>query len=719
MTPEESDNKRDNEKLLIQLKGFLRASDKVQEPRGKLYDEWEDFQRGNHWGAKIGTDHPSIPLTWYIWDSQVAKVCDRPVKLAVVPQEACDFPLYLKDEAGEDVIDPATGQPAPDMEHPFRKMAEENRAVMGDSLSDSELYAKFMNALLQREWETNRIPSKLYQAASMAAWFSECWPIVGRDDLLSLRGESPIFVDIGHPKRMIKDPDASGQHDDRFRGYKIPRTRGYIRQRWGDEKADDLNGSDTIDGEQRFDNVAPDSEKATVETECWYVRDDSLEKHQADPLVPIDEEDDSTYYELPLYSRGWFKVITAQNEIMEGPVDAGRVPMFWFPWHPVPGKLDALGIMDLYRTMNFQIDQSMYYALENARTTGQNSFFVNEAAFVGKQDQLTNLPGKYVSASEGNMPQNVLAVQGLDVSQSHYQNVNLNRELMEAMSGSQDLKVNSNLPRDASGEFLKEMKAGIASRLAIVRDEQLLRVAKEMARVILDLLLDDDEPITVRLPGVGAPKYVTIIPSALKLDDEEFESKYDIVADGSAAEPHSAMERDQYYDGIIRGLQEMAPPLAELRINLADWSRKDEIRTAMQQFWEFQKEQAQQAQEAAAQAPNEAMIKAQASAAGQNAKDFSQGMQDLSRSMSDIGNRVLALDILLAAVPITIAIAQGQNPDLTGIQDIRNQFLAMTNQPVRGDVVVADDSAPIENSDPQTPVNPGGDIAEDFTEVRQ
>jgi hypothetical protein len=695
LTLEDSDKKHDTDRINSMLKGYKRASDHIRDPRNKLFDEWEEFQRGNHWGKnQVAGDYPSIPLTWYIWDSQVAKVCDRPVKLAVVPQEACEFPLYMKDEVtGETLVD-ELGEPIPDMDHPFRQAVEENRANLPEEISDNEIHAQFLNALLQREWEVGRLPSKLYQSASMAAWFSECWPIVGRDDFLLFKGESPIFVDLIHPKRAIKDPDATGPHDMRFFGYETPRTRGYIRQRWGDEVAENLKPG-TLENEKFEEGIAPDDDRAEVMLECWFVRDDSLDKHPVDPTVEIDEKDDTTFYELPKYTRGWFKVLRCQDKILEGPTDAGRFPASWFPWWPMPGKLEANGIMDLFRTMNFTVDQSMFYALENARTTGQNTFFYDEAAFAGKEDLLSNLPGKLVPApaANGNVQNAIVAVQGLDVSQSHYQNINLNRELMEAMSGSQDLKVNQNLPRDASGEFMKELKAGIASRLAIVRDEQLLRVAKEIARVMLDLLLDDDEPVTVRLPGSGEPKYITIVPSALKFDDQDFEAKFDIVADGSTAEPHNPIERDQYYDNIIRQLMAMPPPLAELRINLADWSRKDEIRAKLAEYWKFQQAQA----EAAAQQPNEAMIKAQAAAAGQVAKDFSQGIQDLAAGIRET-DPVLALDTLMAAIPVAMAIAQGQQPDLGDFALIRQKFeskmaaLPMVSQPA--------DLVP--NSDPQT-----------------
>lgn len=677
MTPQESDKKHQRDEINRQLKIYKSAACKVRDPREKLYEEWEQFQRGYHWGKDTAGDHPSIPLTWYIWDSQVAKVCDRPVKLAVVPQEACNFPLYETDAMGEPVIDALTGQPVPDESHPFRQMVAENREALGEGLSDNEIHAKFLNALLQREWEVNKLPSKLYQAAAMSGWYSESFPVIGRDDYLILRGESPIFCDIVHPKRVLKDPDATGPHDMRFFGYEVPRTRGYIRQRWGDKVADEIKSTSTASLTGRLDDAIPqDDDLSEVLLECWFVRDESLEKHPIDPTVPVDEEDPDTYYELPKYSRGWYKVLRAHDMILEGPVDIGRLPMSWFPWWPIPGRMEALGVMDLFRTMNFQVDQSMYYALENARTTGQNFYFYDEAAFVGKEDLLTNLPGKAVPApaANGNVQNSMLAVQGIDVSQSHYQNINLNRELMEAMSGSQDLKVNQNLPRDASGEFMKELKAGIQSRLAIIRDEQLLRVAKELARVMLDLLLEDDEPVTVRLPGIGEPKYVTITPSALKFDDQDFEAKFDIVADGSASEPHNPIERDQYYDNIIKQLMEMPPPLAELRINLADWSRKDEIRAALQQFWQMQAQQAEQQAQMAAQAPNEAMIKAQAQAAGQVAKDFSQGIQNLADGMTDAGEKVLALDTLIAAIPVSLAIAQGQQPDLTPLLEIRAEF---------------------------------------------
>jgi hypothetical protein len=693
LSVEESQNSYETTQINKMLQGYKAASDKVRELRNKLFDEWEEFQRNYHWGTSIASDHPSIPLTWYIWDSQVAKVCDRPVKLAVVPQEACNFPLYQTDDNGDPLVDPTTEQPLPDLDHPFRKMVEGNKEKLEPGLSDNEIHARFMNALLQREWEAGRLPSKLYQAAAMSAWYSECWPVVGRDDYLILRGESPIFVDLIHPKRIIKDHDATGTHDMRFIGYEVPRTRAYIRQRWGDKIAEELKPSSTV-LDKIDDGVAPDDDRSEVMIECWFVRDDSMEKYPIDPDGEIIEDDETTYYELPKYAKGWFKVLRCQDKILEGPVDAGRLPLSWFPWWPNPGKLEANGIMDNFRSMNFQVDQSMYYALENAKTTGQNYYFYDAATFMGKDDLLTNLPGKAIpgNANNGQMQNAVIPVQGLDVSQSHYQNINLNRELMEAMSGSQDLKVNQNLPRDASGEFMKELKAGINSRLAIVRDEQLVRVAKEIARVMLDYLLEDDEPITVRLPGSGEPKYVEITPSALKFDDYDFEAKFDIVSDGSASEPHNPIERDQYYSRIVAELQATPRPLAELRIDLADWSRKDEIRNKLAEFWAMQEEQAR----LAAQQPNEAMIKAQAAAAGQVAKDFSQGIQDLAAGIRQT-DPVLALDTLMAAIPVAMAIAQGQKPDLQDFVAIRQQFEArMARLPVPQPTDL------VKNSDPQT-----------------
>jgi hypothetical protein len=701
---------RERDVLNTQLRRYKSASDEIRDPRAKLYEEWEEFQRGHHWGKDVGSDHPSIPLTWYIWDSQVAKVCDRPVKMSVVSQESCDFPIYKLDEFGNPVIDPATGDFLPDQSHPFLQMVAANQEVLGSSeLTHNEIYAKFLNALLQRTWEANQVPSRFYQAAAMSAWYSECWLLVGRDDMLALRGESPIFIDLIHPKRIIKDPEASGVQDARFLGYEVPRTLGYIRQRFGDEKADAIQPALT-EGE-RDSGISHGDDRAQVMLECWFVRDDSMEKHLSDPILPVDAEDPMTYYELPKYTNGWFKVLRCQNKILSGPDDAGRLPLAWFPWGPIPGRLESIGVMDNYRSMNFQIDQSMYYALENARTTGQNWGVYDEAAFQGREDELSNLPGKLLGMTDasGNVQNKFVMQQGLDVAPSHYQNISINRELMEAMSGSQDLKVNSNLPRDASGEFMKELKAGIASRLAIIRDEHMLPAAKHIVRVMLDLLLDDDEPVTVRLPGIGEPKYIQITPSALNLSDDDFEAKFDLVADGSIAEPHNPIERDQYYDGILRSLMDLPQPIAELRINLADWSRKEEIRSTMQAFW--QQQEAQAAQSAEQMSPE--MLKAKAQAAGQVAKDFSQGMQNLADGIADAGERALAIDTLIAAIPISVAISQGQEPDLTPLDAIRArfnermEFLAMAK--AQADRIAAENAAQLQyGSDPQAPPMMGG-----------
>ena len=629
-----------NEKLNDQLKGYASLAEPDRKERSDLYEKFEKFLTKTHWPGGE-TDRPSIPLCWYIADAQRSKVMDRPVTLKIVPEEECDYPL--QNEAGE----------LSESVQRFKALIDANAQQLGidpanpaTRKTDNEYYAMLANALLQRELDQVKLSDKLFDACGVAAWYSQTWISVWRDEQRTLRGEHANGLDIIHPKRVLKDPHATCYDDNRFTCYEVDRTKSEMKARFG-KIADELKpGLDS--GKQ---DVKADDSRALITLECWLVKDEGVEGTEEDEEIP----------EVPKYAYGWKIVYRAQDKILEAPKDAGRFPLAWLPWYAIPGKMDALGVMDLFRTQNFQIDQSMHYALENAKTTGQNYYFVDKAAFQGKENQLSNIPGKFVDLDTpmgGTTAQSIVAVQGLDVSGSHYLNIDKHRELMDTVSGAQDLKVGESLPRDASGEFMKEVKGESAMRLAQIRDHQVVRVAKEIARVLLELAMEQTTPITLKLDDEQGQQ-ITFVPADLKLEDAEIEAKIDIVADGSANEPHNPIDRDNYINKIITELMALPPPLAKLRINLAEWSRKDEIRKAMEEFWASQ-----------TGTPNPEEAKAN----GQIAKDFSQGIQNLSDGLVTAGQLGLAVDALLAGLPITLNLAKGQPVDLSGIIELRAQL---------------------------------------------
>jgi hypothetical protein len=662
--------KQEKSQLQARLRGYREAGKSDRDARNTRLNYFEDFLTGKHWKGEDTAAKPAIPLTFYICDAQTAKVMDRPVKLSVSPQENSAFPLYQKDEQGQVMAD-AMGQPIPDDAHPFRQMVQSNAQAVSTlndgQATDNEIYAMFMNALLQKEMEATDLNQKFYAAASLASWYSESWLVVSRDESRLARGEHPNIIDVIDPRRVIKDKEATSTEDMRFVAYEVDRTIGYVQKRWGEEETKDIRPGTTDANGTATNGDKNDSAGALVTLEVWIVRDESLQPYE--PTEKNTEETEEEAEQVPRYERGWCLVHMCQGKLLGEPEDIGRMPMSWLPWYVTPGRLAAQGAPDLFLSQNFQIDQSMYYALENARSTGQNFAFVDKAAFVGKEDQLANFPGKIIDMQmDPALPQPVVVQQGLDVSPSHYTNIDKNRELLDTCSGVMDLKVGETVPRDASGEFMKEVKGGSAMRLAQIRDQQVNRAAKELARVLLDLALQDDEPVTLRVPGTQ-DQQVTFVPSQLRFDDEEFEARFDITSDSSATEPHDPIERDQFLSKTLAELSAMPRPLAEFRVARADWTFKEELKAALGQFWEEQTNQVDPVATAE-----------QAKVAGQTAKDFSQGMQNLAKNLPP----ALAIELQLAAIPVVLAVARGEVPDLSRIQSIQQQLIGLPAAPAPG-----------------------------------
>lgn len=615
-----------DKELVKELDQNLRASRTQKDKRVEMWRQIEDFQTADHWNVKWhqliqheDRVYPSVQLSWMITDQMMAKIFSRDLKPIITAEEPVNFPL-----------------PA---EHPWTQLvAQARQGRLFDQDTDNEIAAELMTRIIDFEWDAARIEDKLKEAMQLAIWYGTGILLDGYDDMPVNFGEKTgIFVDTIHPRDFYIDTMATSTTDARWMSYVSLKSTEWLKAKFPDKAAEiEKLGSEkkksgkNVDFEfeilNQFRDVTDRIKDKNHVLEVHFKRDYRMETREVrtptGDVEPVISEitgmpvlDESTGFpvlkpveiveevSVPKFRGGWRMIMkVGQLVLSDGEITTpnGELPIHVVRGYRVPRQFWGMGVVEQTRHLNFLLDKSLKYAIENANRTAHNKVIVDKGQVADADEVYKNERGGVLTLEAGgNIDAAVKALPAQPLPQAHVSMINLLRELTDNITGITDMRFAENLPKDASGKFLQQAESGANSRLSEMR-ENLEREIKPLAHnLIAYSIAFEDRSRFLKITGSFGqePAYVEFNPTILQFQDEDFEARFDVQIGGSELTLNSVFEEDQLSLERIQTLAGLGPDLAAEMLKVLHIPNRKAIEKALGAFFRAQALAAQQAQQ--------------------------------------------------------------------------------------------------------------------------
>lgn len=673
--------------LSVRLDNNIAASRQQKKPRVQMWKEISRFQTGNHWGIKwhqLEADDdrvfPSVQFSWAMTDQMRARIFDRPLKPVITAEQPVNYPLPR--------------------DHPWIQITQQVKAAqLFDQQTDSEIASQLMSNILDYEWDAVRIESKLMELVDLGLWFGTGILLDGYDDFeITLGEKSGVFVDFIHPRDFYIDTMASSLNNARWCAYVSLKSIDWIEERWPNSvddikkeirstKGHEANTSgDRFEILDQFDQSDQDRSNENRVLETHFIRDFSTESRTIE--VPTGEFEavfseltgmpltddmgmqmereltEKSTIKIPDFRNGWRTISKIGSVVLNPDKDEqeldspnGQLPLHAFrPWRE-PTKFWGMGAVEQVRHLNFLLDKSLKYAVENANRTSNNQYIVDDTLVEDVDELFNNERGGIIrGAFGGNIKNAIVQFPGMQLPTAHVTMINLLREIQDNITGITDLRFRQDMPKDASGRFVEALEQGGNSRITMVRKE-LVTVIKSLSHNIIAQNIDkaDQERIVkITRTMLDEPTYIEFNPTVLAFRDQDFEARFDVEVPADDALSVSPQAQDAQTIATIKELAALGPSLAAETIKLIHVPNKKAISKALVAFFREQQQQAQQGQ----QDPAQQKIKAdQNEAMSQIVRRVGESTADAIENLSkDLGDeRPDIADQLIRAMPSVVA----------------------------------------------------------------
>lgn len=678
------DPKLEEQEIERRVKDLFKKNKPDHDARVQRYKKLEEFiTEGKHWKDDDDPMLPNIPIGWYYLNSINAKISKKPFEPRIVPEEATDFPQQLPD---------------------FIKAKQHLAQVIGERYAqrkDNEVNADIIQSIVDYYADKTdtfvgvRKRSRYYTTLLGVSWIHN-----GLDEERQLFGDCSYFNRVMHPKDVIADTEDTtwngNDFNGRFVGIRVPMTWKQAKKRWAD-KLKDQDAPPVKTGDKANKD---DKDNRNVDVWLIWLRDRTVDDvptvtgYQQIPVTgpdgfpqigpdmqPVMQDDQSQpiveILPTPRWEGGWIECYFLESGEQLLSYGENSNPSKKLPLHRYPcfgeGDVYDHGFGEKIKSINFQQDRFIKYILDNAAATGQNVIIEQEGAVVNPKQLEENKVGRRVTVSDITKVQ---FAQGLSPAEGFFRTNDMLQSLGDLVTGVMDLRQSSNMPVNASGRYVESVEGAAEARISEIaaNERECFRsLIRDMAQAIIST---DEEEKNYKVSALGSEAEVKIAPKTLDFSQVDFESPWDVAMDGAPQEATDPAQRNQDRLALLDNLLAKPPEVSTGALNLLDLPNRDQYETILKAFYDAQ----QQRSQAMGASPED-----QAKAAGQMAKDFSQAMQSISQDIAT-HNPALGIAVEFAAIPMALAIAQGQSPNLDGLlANVRNlvtQLQAMGLAPV-------------------------------------
>ncbi len=305
--------------------------------------------------------------------------------------------------------------------------------------------------------------------------------------------------------------------------------------------------------------------------------------------------------EVPKFRGGWRMVMKVGSLVLfddEITTPNGELPVHAVRAYKIPREFWGMGVVEQTRHLNFLLDKSLKYAIENANRTANNRVIIDKSQVTNPDEVYKNERGGVITLEAGgDIDRAVKALPAMQLPTAHVSMINLLRELTDNVTGITDMRLAENLPKDASGKFLQEAESGANSRLSEIRENLIEDGLKPMVHNILaySIAFEDRSRFIKITQSFGQkPAYVEFNPVFLSFQDEDFEARFDVEIGGNDLALNSVFEEDQLALQRVQSLAGLGPDLAFEMLKVLHVPNRKAIEKALNRFFIVQAQQAQQ-----------------------------------------------------------------------------------------------------------------------------
>jgi hypothetical protein len=572
------------------------------------------FIAGRHWPTNIVEESladesfPEIHLARWGCRMMTAKIL------------AHDFTVWVREKS------PISYDFSP--EDPLRQMIL-NQFFNTDK-KDSEIISTILNAMLQNLTKKVNLRKHLRTMVHTASWYGVAGICVWYDPV------DGVQVDAVHPANIFVDPDAKCLCDCRWIMYRYRSSVDEIEERYGvrvnpyktgryasllagqSERGEMKNPWATYHGFQEIrEFIDPMSEDLkNVWVEYWFLKDSSIETVQyieeKEVSLPDPVTGEVKQVTIPVvkqrkerkYRGGYRMIIRSAGKILyDGEMPTSYLPFQVFTFFDDPFRIYSMGLGWALKSLNFAIDRSLKYAIDNARRTGQNKIIVRKDALTNPEEGLTNLPGGIMLAeTDRELNDVILPLPAMDLPKAHIELIQQIMSIADLTTGLGEISKTQELPREASGRFIDKM---IGSQILDLKEVALhvADITVEISKAMLDMLIQNaNEDMIVKISG-DKDLFVKINPADLRTIDLE---DYSFEINEALDYPTSPMDFNTLYMATLQSLMSLPSPIAQEVVKYIKFPDKNALIRALKKKEEMEAQQAQAQQEQAQQQPSEA-----------------------------------------------------------------------------------------------------------------